>query len=251
MAKQNRNFKYYIAELIILVLGISLSFVLNEYRQQQRDMKLESELLHQFRDNLILDSLMLSGQSKSLEMRTEHARYLLNLKEGDDYRDSVGLGLVFLMNYGGFYASDITYQEMRSLGNSRLIKNKTLLNEIIQLYEMDYDIVQEWATADRSFLLDELLPYMNRNLPFARMLNFSSLNNAKRRDLMRVLVKDETRYLIQYSEIMKMGNKAVFDNALNEVRRIIGMINDELEDESTLLEDSQKADSLARAVEGA
>lgn len=247
MAKPKRTLKYYIAELLILVLGITMSFVLNEYRQQQRDLKLEDNLLHQFRDNLILDSIMLSGQSKSLELRTEFSRYLLGLPEDSGYRDSVGLSLVYLMNYGGFYPSDITYQEMRSLGNSRLIRNKTLLNELIQLYEMDYDLVNEWASADRSFLLEELLPYMNRNLPFARMLNFSVLSNAKKRDLMKVLRVDETRYLIQYSEIMKMGNKAVFDNALTEVRRIIGMINEELEDESILKDDIAAADSIRAA----
>ena len=250
MAKPRRNIKYYIAELLILVLGITLSFVLNEYRQQQRDLKLEDDLLHQFRDNLILDSIMLSGQTKSLEIRTDFSRYLLGLGDDEVYHDSVGLSLVYLMNYGGFYASDITYQEMRSLGNSRLIRNKTLLNELIQLYEMDYDLVNEWASADRSFLLEELLPYMNRNLPFARMLNFSVLSNAKKRDLMKVLREDETRYLIQYSEIMKMGNKAVFDQALGEVRRIIDMINEELEDESTMLKDAQSADSLSKATGG-
>lgn len=242
MARQNkRNLKYYFAELIILILGISLSFILNEYRQQQRDLKLESDLLHQFRDNLILDSLMLSAQSQSLDVRRKSCQFLLNLDEKSVYTDSVGLNLIILMNYGGFYPSDITYQEMRSLGNSRLIKNKTLLNELIQVYESDYDLVNEWASADRSFLLDEMLPYMNRTLPFARMLNFSMLPPPKQRDLMRALQVDETQYLIQYSEIMKMGNKQVFDQALGEVRRVIGMINDELGDESTMLEDARTA----------
>ena len=242
MAKTNRrNLKSYFAELIILVLGISLSFILNELRQQQRDLRLEDDLLHQFRDNLILDSLMLSAQTKSLQERTEFAQYLLNLEENAAYTDSVGLALVYMMNYGGFYASDITYQEMRSRGNSRLIRNKNLLNELIQLYEADYDLVAEWAEADKTYLLNDLLPHVNETFPFARRLNYSVLSNAKKRELMSVLRNDETRYLIQYSEILKIGNKAVFDNALNEVRRAIGLINEELGDESTMLADAKAA----------
>lgn len=231
---RKRNLKYYIAELLILVLGISLSFLLNEYRVLQSEKKLERELLTQFRDNLILDSMAISAQLQSLEVRMKASRSLLSITSQTEYADSTARNLIFLMNYGGFYPTDITYHEMRSLGNSHLIKNKELLNELVQLYESDYDLVAEWASADRGFLLNDMLPYMNRNLPFARQFNFGVLPNAKKRDLMRVLMEDETRYLIQYSEIMKMGNTQVFQNANREVRRVIEMINKELGDESQL-----------------
>lgn len=235
MARPNRkNLRYYIAELLILVLGISLSFLLNEWRIESSERKVEMELLTQFRDNLILDSMSLSAQVNSLELRMKAAQNLLMIDKNTVYSDTTARNLIFIMNFGGFYPTDITYQEMRSLGNSRLISNKELLQEMIQLYESDYDLVAEWANTDRSFVLNDLLPYMNRELPFARGLNFGAMPLAKKRQLMKVLMEDETRYLAQYSEIMKIGNTQVFQRALGEVRRIIGMLNEELPEESKM-----------------
>ncbi len=233
---KRKNLSYYIAELLILVLGISLSFILNEWRQERSERKLETELMMQFRENLILDSISLSAQIQSLDLRMKAAQNLLLVDESSPYSDTTARNLIFIMNFGGFYPTDITYQEMRSLGNSRLIKNKELLQEIIQLYETDFDLLAEWSNTDRTFVLNDLLPYMNRELPFARGLNFGTMSDAKKRQLMKVLIEDETRYLTQYSEIMKIGNKQVFERALGEVRRIIGMLNEELPDEALIAE---------------
>ncbi len=233
---KRKNLSYYLAELLILVLGISLSFILNEWRQDRSERKLETELMMQFRENLILDSISLSAQIQSLDLRMKAAQNLLLVDESSPYSDTTARNLIFIMNFGGFYPTDITYQEMRSLGNSRLIKNKELLQEIIQLYETDFDLLAEWSNTDRAFVLNDLLPYMNRELPFARGLNFGTMSDAKKRQLMRVLIEDETRYLTQYSEIMKIGNKQVFERALGEVRRIIGMLNEELPDEALIAE---------------
>lgn len=235
MARQKRkNLSYYLAELLILVLGISLSFLLNEWRVNSAEKKMEMELLTQFRDNLILDSLSLAAQVESLETRTEAAQHLLAIDENTAYNDTTAINLVTMLNFGGFYPTDITYQEMRSLGSSRLIENKELLQEIIQLYESDYDLVAEWANTDRAFLLNDLMPYVNRTLPFARRFNYSTISAAKKRQLMKLLIADETRYLVQYGEILKLGNRQVYAKALQEVRRIIGMLNEELTEASVL-----------------
>lgn len=237
MARPKRKYLgYYFAELLILVLGISLSFILNDWRQERSDRNLEVQLLTQFRENLILDSAALSGQVQSLDLRMKAAQNLLLVDENTPYSDTTGRNLIFIMNFGGFYPMDITYQEMRSLGNSRLISNKELLQEMIQLYESDFDLLAEWSNTDRAFVLNDLLPYMNRNLPFARGLNFGSMTAAKKRKLMKVLNEDETRYLAQYSEIMKIGNKQVFEHTLGEVRRIIAMLNEELPEGSLIAE---------------
>jgi hypothetical protein len=224
------------------VLGISLSFVLNEWREQQAERKLEQELLTQLRDNLILDSLSLSVQMNSLDLRRNAAQNLLLIDENTPYNDTTARNLILIMNFGSFEPSDIAYQEMKSLGYSRLVKNKELLQETIQLYETDYDRLSEWVEADKLFLMNDLLPHMNRELPFARMYNFGVVSPKKQRQLMEALLQDETRYIVQYNEILKLGNKQVFELTMGEVRRVIGMLNEELPEESILGELMQKED---------
>lgn len=242
MQRRKKNLKYYMAELLILVLGISLSFLLNEWRVVRAERNLEEELLTQFRDNLILDSLSLSAQLNSLDLRMKAAQNLLRIEEDTPYNDTTARNLIFILNSGSFQPTDITYQEMRSLGKSRLIENKELLQETIQLYETDYDRLNEWVEADKTFLMNDLLPYMNRELPFARLYNFGALSPTKKREMMKVLIQDEARYMIQYNEILKGANKQVFELAMREVRRVIGMLNEELPEESILGELMKKED---------
>ncbi len=230
LRRDRKDLKYYVAELFILVLGISMSFLLNEWRITQSERKVEQQMLMQFRDNLIADSTALSGGIRALEFMGKSANKLLDIQPGDTYEDSVAFSIAVIANFSGFYINDIAYQEMRSLGNSRMIKNDSLLKEIIQLYESDYDIVKEWTSADRGFLLNDLLPYMNQNFPFARGLNYALLNTRQRQRLMNTLVTDEAKYVIQTGLIMKSGTKLVYENALNEVRKILELLSEEIED---------------------
>ena len=235
MAKPERNnFRYYIAELLILVLGISLSFILNEYRVQKQEEKMEIELLDSFRDNLILDSLALHLQIKAQEVRAKTTTSLLNLTPESEYSDSMAYHMVILLNYGGFYPTDITYQEMRSLGNSHLIQNQEMLNEIIQLYEGDYDLVAEWSTLDKNFMTNQLMPYVYETFPFARKFSYHLLPPAKKREMMRVLTTDRTKNMIQNCELTLLGSSVIFERVLGEVRRIIDMLNSELGGESEM-----------------
>ena len=218
------------AELLILVLGISMSFLLNEWRVNADNRKVEVRMLEQFQENLIKDSTALSGALNGLDVMLEASNRLLDLNAQSAYNDSIAINLVRVLNFSGFYPTDITYQEMRSLGNSRMIKNKELLKELIQLYESDFSLVREWTSADRSFLLNDMLPYFNGHLPFARGLNFPSLSNRKKQQLVNELTTDESKYVIQSGLIMKSGTQVVYRQVLDEVRKILNMLEVQLND---------------------
>ena len=229
MAKPRKRYLgYYLAELMILVLGISLSFVLNEWRVQQVEQKAEAEMLRQFHENLVRDSTFLSASVENMQTQIEASAKLLQLPPNAAFEDSIGINFVSIMNYLGFYPSDITYQEMKNLGNSRILQDKALLKELTALYELDYDYVLEWVGADRKSVLDLMLPYIYSHMPFAPNLNFMVLPPKDQREFMRVLQEDETKYMIQNNIIMKAGSKVTFERALNEVRKILDMINEQL-----------------------
>ncbi len=225
-----KPFRYYFAELLILVLGISLSFLLNEWRVGQSERNVEQNMLKQFRENLVKDSTNLSNGIEGLKIMLKASNDLLDLEAGDTYTDSVTINLINILNFSGFYPTDIAYEEMRSLGHSRLIRDKELIGGLIQLYESDYDLVAEWVGADRNFLLNDLLPHMNNHLPFARGLNFPALSDRKKRELVTQLVPDDTKYVIQSGQIMKAGTQQVYTIALTQVRKILTILEKEIED---------------------
>jgi len=224
----SRNIKYFLAELMILIIGISVSFVLNEYRQQKREEKQEVQLLESFKANLINDSTILSGGVELMTSQIESAQRLILLSKDAPFTDSTALDVVTLLSYIPFNSEDITYQEMKSLGNTYIIQNDALSKEIIGLYERSYENIREWTNIDANHVKDKLITYTIERFPFAPGLNFSVINTANKREFMSLIRTDEFKHLVQWGMLYKVSTKAQFEVGLTNIKSIIEKINEEI-----------------------
>lgn len=230
MARQNknRNFGYFLAELVILVVGITASFMLNEYRISRAEARKEVELLQSFHDNLTSDSTLLSAYLDIYDKQIDFANSILSLDQNAAYTDSTARNVLGLLTYSPFTPSEITYQEMLSLGESHIIQNDSLLTSLISLYEVDYDVVQEWAEVDGQHIKERLIPFLMEHFPYTNGLNFPAMSSAKKRELMKQVNSDQFRYLIQFGAAYKTSTKAFYEGTLVKVRFLIGLINSAL-----------------------
>lgn len=238
MSRQNKNrgFGYFLAELLILILGISASFILNEYRISKAEESKEIELLNSFHENLTIDSTLLSAYVNVYERQIEIANSILGLERNASYTDSTARNVLGLLSYSPFSPSEITYQEMKSLGQSHILQNDTLLTELITLYEVNYESLQQWTDVDGAHVKKQLIPYMMENFPYVNGLNFPTMTAAQKREFMRQVNSDRYRYLIQFAASYKVSTKTVYEGILNEVRNVIDMINQELPSEEPSVE---------------
>ena len=67
--KNNSNWKYYIIELLVVFVGVTAGFLLNAWRQENAELKLEQKYLNSFYNDLTsdensLDSLIIHSQIK-------------------------------------------------------------------------------------------------------------------------------------------------------------------------------------------
>ena len=69
------------------------------------------------------------------------------------------------LSYNGFSPVVAAYHEMRQSGGSALIANKTLLGQIIMLYERSYPLSAEWDTINRDFVLTRMFPFVDEHGP--------------------------------------------------------------------------------------
>ncbi|OEK02164.1 hypothetical protein BFP97_11805 [Roseivirga sp. 4D4] len=224
----SRNIKYFLAELMILIIGISVSFVLNEYRQQKKEERQEVQLLKSFKANLINDSTILSAGSELMSKQIESARRLILLPNDAPFKDSTALDVVTLLSYLPFNPEDITYQEMKSLGTTYIIQNDGLSKEIIGLYERSYENIHEWTSIDSDHVKNKLIKFTIDRFPFAPNLNFAVLRPAKQRELMSLIRTDEFRHLVQWGMLYKASTKAQFDAGIASIESIIKKIDAEI-----------------------
>lgn len=223
--KKEGNFKFYLAELLILVIGITLSFWLNEWRLGKAERNLEIATLNHFRENLKSDSSVISQNIALLEGYVKNDIDLLHLEKNLIYHDSLNSKLVLMMSYFNFTTADIAYQEMQGLGNSRIIRNKDLLNNIVGLYTNVYSGLYEYLGADKNFNTSLMMPFITKNLPFALNFDYSTFDALGKRGLMRVITSDEMKHLIQLDLVFKASSKEQFEISLDRVVNLMREID--------------------------
>ena len=226
--KPKRNLPYFLAELLILIIGITVSFALNEYRQDRKEGEQEILLLKSFKDDLVRDSTVLSFGIDLMTSQIEASQKLVLLEPKATFSDSAVINTVTLLSYIPFSPQNIAYEEMKSLGNTHIIKNDSLAKGLIGLYENYYENIFEWSSIDKDHVKNKLINFTINKFPFASNLDFTSLSDQKKRQFMSAIKTDEFKHLVQWGLLYKASTNATFDSALVSIRALIEQIDAEV-----------------------
>lgn len=226
--KKRIGIKYYFAEIIILIFGISISFLLNEWRLNSQAQKEQIKLLENFQSNLKADSTAISSIVKNLEIQQKASMALLQLNKKEPFSDSTAVNFLRTLSYSPFTPTQITYEQMKSLSTSDLIENDSLANQLVSIYEVSYKSVNEWTAIDGAHVKETLIPHISQHMPFVLYLNYSNMDTKAKERFMDELQKDEFKYIMQFLLIYKASTKLVFDSAARSIAQVLKDIDKEL-----------------------
>lgn len=222
--RRNRNsgrFSYF-AEFLIIIAGIMVSFLLNEWRQAKNIEDKKLVLLEEIQEDLKADSLFLFYSHK---MYTEMLRghdSMLTFPEQEFHPDSITMYLDYLVSYSPFKPSERAYTNLTydpelfievgdTSGLDFLINQYTIIRS--QLYT---NAIGEWEEIDKNFVLNTSLPYLEKNAPYMPAPPFRSFDGrvfstVSKDDHFKNIVKSGTLYksvLVQnYSLTLKQVTK--------------------------------------------
>lgn len=223
-----RNWKHYFIELLVIITGITISFLLNEWRESRIEGKLEIETLQQIKQDLISDTTLITSHLELNKHIFDGSRALLSIRDSSDINDSLNMFMALPLNITKFTPANIGYVEMSQTGNSRLISNKELLNNIILVYTSVHGGIQEWTESDHDFVINHLIPYYNKNHPYTGM-NYIGLYKSDPDKFWELLNDDEFKNLIQFSAIMKGNSLAILRETRTTIIDLLAEIDAELE----------------------
>ena len=220
-----KKWRSYLAELFVIVLGITLSFLVNEWRTNIQDRNIEQDSLQTIYENLKMDTTRL-GQGKQLF--DQFGGFYQSFLDGTimEKKDSVGLFLRTLQTYGIFIKTDVGYREMSESGNTRLIRDRELRYKLIELYTSLYPIAEEWNSIDRQFVLGEMIPYFNRSFPYSESYNYESEMGEP--DFRALLSSDEFLNLVKTNLKFKQTQALIYEQAKVSATDLLGELESEL-----------------------
>jgi Family of unknown function (DUF6090) len=187
----------YIKEVLIIVLGVSISFLVDKCKNEQQDKATEATLIMSLRQDLTKDSIQLAAMLvHTKDMVSSVQKIYDNLEDFTPIEDSLHYAIRGLTSSSVFTPTNMTYEEMKQNGFSKLLKNQILRRNIYELYCNYYEDLK--VVSDKVGMRIELnvSPLLQEQLPFKKTLNYSPSQVVQ---ITRIFKQDRYRNLVRMS----------------------------------------------------
>lgn len=221
-----KSFWRYFFELLIIVIGITISFWFNNLRESRIEKKEEIRLLTTIKENLIADSLQLFAEKELYSKSGDYFKNLVDRPFSQGW-DSLEMGLGYLQTYSSIPVTEVGYKELQG-GGLKYISNRDLRENIIKHYSVKNWEWQEYNEIDRDMVLNQIIPYINQNAPFfERVMELE--NNPKSLNKLKLIIEtDHFKNLVKMSNLFKNVQVRLYIKILKENRILLEGIEKDL-----------------------
>lgn len=156
----NINWLNHSIELVVVFLGITAGFILQNFNETANDKKLEKKYMEGFKTDVTENASLL--KSAIVEDSTWLDRYnyaIYQILDGSLTLDSAVSMMMGMANYSRFNKQDITYLNIVNSGNLGLIREYTLRQHIVAYHKElnDFEVLEDYYN---DYNQNHLLPFM-------------------------------------------------------------------------------------------
>lgn len=164
---KNINWFDHIANLLVVILGISIAFYLESYKEEKASRKQEKQYLESLMGDLKTD-LEYLDTLRSLNKFTQHSLIALSdATIGKAYsKDSLVAYLLVTQYNPPFTPQLTTYESLKASGKMEIIGDFELRNRIVELYEQYYRGTSQYDASIDENLRDFYKPFYMKNIAF-------------------------------------------------------------------------------------
>lgn len=187
MAKSKINWRNHFIELLVVVIGITIAFGMENWAERKRNKESEINYLTSLRDDITNDSTELEHILDSTIVLSQNVGFLFPYIFGNapveklKYRHVVS---TYTPPY--FNAKDGTYHSLVNSGSLGIISNYQLRASITDLYNFYYDEIARADDFIHDLVGNQIYPYMLENIRFGnpemnenQILDIKPLQNNK------------------------------------------------------------------------
>lgn len=163
------NWRYALGELLIVIIGISIAFALNNWAEKIRDEDEGKAYLQSLEHDLDHDLKQLDSNLVEVDKRIDFLRSLTpHLFANIPGRDSMAMHLFKMVDPVTFRPMEATIQSLKFSGDLKLITDLDLKNQVMEHYSV-YDEVEMEFDRQVSFVKEYLAPYFMQNIDYSKL----------------------------------------------------------------------------------
>jgi len=198
-------------EILIIVFAISLSLLLERWREKSQDHELEKNFLIGLKGDLQADLKELQNASVRAVSMREGAKYFLKPEKQISWApDSIKFYAGKLFHNIYFFPNANRYESLKSTGKLGVIENANLQNDIINFYQTQIPDLEQQINLFDSFINDKVLNYIVHNLKMNEdnqpLFDRSFLSTGEVKNLL-MLYSDLDDVMRRLNNAIEAGNK--------------------------------------------
>jgi hypothetical protein len=219
--KLKRYLLYAIGEILLVMIGISLAFQVNNWNDNRIKKNSEIRFYENIKEQIIDDKELIEGQRDYNNYFMAEFKYANGIIEANDRSklDTLGIIVRSLTNYSDFDKEGNIYETMVNSGQIKLLHNHEIVNGIRELEE-----IYNYVNRMENIHYDAMMNYVV--VATGAVLNYSTNEIKKPED---VFTYEFQNIIVILLQIMKEKN-STYNKALNEIERVTKLIDEELKD---------------------
>ena len=216
-----RYLLYAIGEILLVMIGISLAFQLDNWNDDRIKHNAEIRFYENIKEQIIDDKDLIEGQRDYNNYFMAEFKYANDIIEANDRSklDTLGIIVRSLTNYSDFDKEGNIYETMVNSGQIKLLHNHDIVNGIRELEEI-YNYVNRMENIHYDAMMNHVV------IATGAVLNYSTNEIKKPED---VFTYEFQNHIVILMQIMEEKDRT-YNKTLNEIARVTILIDEELED---------------------
>jgi len=214
----------YIPEILVIFIGISISFFFDEWRDNRKDDEIVEKHLTVLRESLVKDTLNLTVKINHGDKLIRGINKLTYSKLDSQLTDSINLYIDYAASYLVFKSNQMAYEEIRQTAHTSLIKNDSLKTAFLSYYTSVVPYSTEWSKVDETHTMTQLIPEMSTYFPVVP----DSLNVISSQEKVKKLKIRKLRNLLLANATYKKETVQAFIITKKAAVNLLKRVDDEL-----------------------
>ncbi len=144
-----KPFFKYLIEFIVVFLGVTISFSLQEFSKDKENMEREKEGLERVFNDLKLDETIFELTLKTNQKQINASKKILQREINNDIYN-------LTIPYFGTFLNDTAVKSLIATGLIEGYENQDLITDVLKYYRNDYDFIIDQSEADEKLMFERL-----------------------------------------------------------------------------------------------
>jgi hypothetical protein len=201
----------HLIELVVVFLGVTVSFVLLNLSNSKDEIEMESKYIEGFRsdisENIIQLREQIEGDSVWIENNTYAVHAILEGRLSSDSANSLVQGMAY---FSRFVPQNTTYLNLINSGNLGIIQDYNLRQDLIGYHKRldDSEILEEYF---HDFSKRNFIPFMMKNFSMytGKLVKADAYRSPEFENLFGSYYSLTKQRLDNYHELLELGNELI------------------------------------------